>query len=176
MPQSDGEPSAGHVDINQLSSGGKIDSDNAFIGAQSALPFEQLGMSFSHGALWPDMHDPPVLQQRHLCNLRDESMLRSYWCLLVGSSVCYHVEKATAVRMGDPSLQYTAELAAALPHAAVWYSVDVPSGADVPPNQRDGDEGKPRLNLLCVRTRALPHFLPAQGRHLCCFKKPLEPD
>ena len=34
--------------------------------------------------------------------------------------------------------------------AAVWYSVDLPSGADVPKNQRSGEEGKPRLNLLCV--------------------------
>ena len=34
----------------------------------------------------------------------------------------------------------------------MWYSVDLPSGADVPPNQRASDEGKPRLNLLSVRT------------------------
>lgn len=49
---------AEHVDINQLSSGGKIDSDNTVVGAQSALPFEQLGMSFSHGAFLPDVHAP----------------------------------------------------------------------------------------------------------------------
>lgn len=55
--------------------------------------------------------------------------------------------------------------------AAVWYSVDLPSGADVPKNQRDGDEGKPRLNLLCVRIPKLcalrtPHALVSS--YCCC--------
>ena len=38
-----------HVDITRLSGNGKVDSDTEGAGAQSALPFEQLGMSFSHG-------------------------------------------------------------------------------------------------------------------------------
>lgn len=37
------------VDITQLASGGKVNSDVAGAATQSALPFEQLGMSFSHG-------------------------------------------------------------------------------------------------------------------------------
>ena len=38
-----------HVDITQLNGNGKVDSNTAGAGAQSALPFERLGMSFSHG-------------------------------------------------------------------------------------------------------------------------------
>ena len=47
LPQSDGD--ATHVDMSRLSSNGKVGSDAAGVGAESALPFEQLGMSFSHG-------------------------------------------------------------------------------------------------------------------------------
>lgn len=33
----------------------------------------------------------------------------------------------------------------------VWYSVDFPSGAEIPENARKGVDGKPRLYLLNVR-------------------------
>ena len=160
------------VDINKLaqdSSQSNGHGDAADDGPKSSLPFEQMGMSFSHGA-------HASLAEHHW------SARSRGWTALHSRTLCepqvtpwqgYRCCASDAMKHSTQSERDQGDDSPAVSTDAYARAVDASSFACDPlsdlgiapqsgtasmfrrartcPKQREGAEGKPRLNLLCVR-------------------------
>ena len=137
------------VDIVQLNSNGKVDA-NGGAANQSALPFSQLYMTFEHGALavmrtlmlfaTALLKSPSGKRCAPRCGLLWSANIPGTHGQARASSVHKSLVSHGAVMTQD-GVALTVGI-----WPAVYYSVDLPGGADEPPNQRPEDAG--RLSIL----------------------------
>jgi len=136
------------VDIVQLNSNGKVDA-NGGEASQSALPFSQLYMTFEHGTLivlHMLMLSKMALLMVHLAHVVSHMV----WMQAVCCCALRLVDSVGIARACKPGVSYWHH---EVRHGsdggswpAVYYSVDLPAGADEPANQRPEDAG--RLSIL----------------------------